>query len=123
MQRNPLIAVVDDDPSMRDAIAELLEVLDFDSAVFATADEFLAVVEEGGFACLVSDVRMPGTDGFNLVRQLARIAPELPVIFVSSIDDASTIRRAEQAGAIAFMLKPLDPDELEGWLSKALGPE
>ena len=120
MQRNPLIAVVDDDPGMCDAIAELLEVLDFESARFSCAEDFLADLIQRRFDCLVSDVRMPGIDGYELGRRVAALATELPVIFVSSSDVELTRVRALGTGR-AFLRKPLDADEFKRQVDNALG--
>lgn len=120
MQRNHLIAVVDDDAGMCDAIAELLEVMGFDSARFPSGEAFLLELAGRRFDCLVSDVRMPGMDGFELGRRTAALAPEVPVIFVSSIDDEQARSRASRVGGIAFLRKPLDPDTLQQALELAL---
>ncbi len=120
MQPIPIIAVVDDDPGMCDAIAELVEVLDFDSARYTSPEDFLADLADRRFDCVVSDVRMPVMDGFELARHLARIAPTLPVIFVSSIDDETTYRNVERAGGIAFLRKPLDIDDFQRCIVQAL---
>jgi FixJ family two-component response regulator len=121
LQRNSLIAVVDDDAGMCEAIAELLEVLGFETAQFSSAESFLASSAADAFDCLVSDIRMPGMDGFELGRRIAMLAPELPVIFVSSIDDEHARSMALRVGGVAFLRKPLDPDEFQRKIELALG--
>lgn len=84
----------------------------------------VAVVDDdpgAQFDCLVSDIRMPGIDGFELGRRTAAIAPGLPVIFVSSFNDELTKARAKRAGGAAFMAKPLDAEAFHALLSDALG--
>lgn len=108
MSRNRLIAVVDDDPAMCDAIAEMVEVLDCDSARFLLAEPFLAEMAVRDFDCLVTDIRMPGMDGFELAARVAKIEPFLPVIFISAIDDEVTQRNVIRAGGAAFLRKPFD---------------
>lgn len=120
MQHIPLIAVVDDDAGMCDAIAELLEVLDFETARFSSGQEFLAKLAHRRFDCLVSDIRMPGMDGYELGRRVAAIAPGLPVIFVSSSEDELERVRASRSGASAFLRKPLDADEFKFQIDLAL---
>ncbi|WP_232493133.1 response regulator [Novosphingobium kaempferiae] len=110
MSRNRLIAVVDDDPGMCDAIGEMVEALDFDSARFLSAEGFLAEAQVRDFDCLVTDIRMPGTDGFELARRVAQIAPALPVILISSIDDEMTRRKVGRVGGTAFLRKPCDAE-------------
>lgn len=122
MQRTPLIAVVDDDAAMCDAIAEMLEVMDFDCVRFSGAAAFLGALAMARFDCLVSDVRMPGMDGFELARGTAALAPDLPILFVSSIDDATVRGRAARAGVRGFLRKPLDPIVFAQALDLALYP-
>lgn len=105
---------------MCDAIAELVEVLDFRSARFLSALRFLEELEPERFDCLVSDVRMPGMDGFELGRRASAIAPGLPIIFVSSFDDEVTRSQAARVGAAAFLCKPVDADALLENLNAAL---
>ncbi|MGF7155425.1 response regulator [Novosphingobium gossypii] len=113
LQRNPLIAVVDDDAGMCDAIAELLELLEYESVRFSSGSEFLSDLEKRRFDCLVSDVRMPGMDGCELGRRVTALVPELPIIFVSSSEDELGRVRASRAGGYAFLRKPLDADEFK----------
>lgn len=120
LQYEPLIAVVDDDPGVCDAIAELLEVLDYDSARFSSAEAFLADVSKRQFACVISDVRMRGMDGVELGRRLASLLPKLPIIFVSSDDDELARARAARTDAVAFLRKPLDIEKFEHQLDRAL---
>ncbi len=120
MQLSYLIAVVDDDVGMCDAIAELLEVLDFDSARFSSAEAFLEALAERTFDCLISDIRMPGMDGLELGRRTAALAPGMPVILVSSMSEEHMRSRASRVGAVAFLRKPLDADELQIQVERAL---
>lgn len=120
MSRNRLIAVVDDDPGMCDAIGEMVEALDFDSARFLSAERFLLEVQVRAFDCLVTDIRMPGTDGFELARRVVEIAPGLPVILISSIDDQITRRSVARVGGAAFLPKPFDADTFLTCLANAM---
>lgn len=120
LQRSHLIAVVDDDAGMCDAIAELLEVLDFDSDRFSSAEAFLDALAQRSFDCLISDIRMPGMDGLELGRRTAMLAPGMPVILVSSMSDEHVRSRASRVGAVAFLRKPLNADQLQVEVERAL---
>ncbi|MDF0489954.1 response regulator [Sphingomonas sp. H39-1-10] len=120
LQRSHLIAVVDDDAGMCDAIAELLEVLEFDSDQFSSAEAFLSALAERSFDCLISDIRMPGMDGLELGWRTAILVPEMPVIFVSSMDNEQVRRKASRLGAVAFLRKPIDVDQLQLQVERAL---
>ncbi|MFB0871972.1 MULTISPECIES: response regulator [unclassified Sphingobium] len=120
MQHIPLIAVVDDDAGMCDAIAELLEVLGFETARFRSGQEFLSKLAQMRFDCLVSDIRMPGMDGYELGRRVAAIAPATPLIFVSSSEDELDRVRALGSGASAYLRKPLNAEDFKRQIDLAL---
>ncbi len=104
----PLIAVVDDDPAMRQALADLLEVFEFQCRAFGGAEDFLAVHSAGRFTCLITDLDLVTSSGLDLLRQVKLAEPGLPVIIVSAQDSASLRAQAERAGAHAYLAKPLD---------------
>jgi FixJ family two-component response regulator len=117
----PVIAVVDDDDGMREALSELIEVLDFESRPFEGGHSLLADFRPGVFDCVVSDVRMPGMDGLELQRRLRELDSSLPIIFVTSYDDTVTRSRAFEMGARTVLAKPVNADELFGHISDAIG--
>jgi len=102
----PLIAVVDDDESIREALQSLLRSVGFRAAVCASAEDFLQSSQLMDTACLIVDVRMPGMSGLELQRQLATAHCPIPLIFITAHGDAETRVQALSAGAIAFLDKP-----------------
>jgi FixJ family two-component response regulator len=114
-----MIAVVDDDESVRTAIRGVLESVGFNVMPFASAEEFLAR-QDGSFACLISDVKMPGIDGLELQRRLARKGSDIPIIFVSGYGSELSRSSALSAGAIGFLDKPFDDNALIELVQSAL---
>ncbi len=120
MSRAHLIAIIDDDAALRVALQELLAVLDFDCRTFADAAAFLLERQPGEYACVISDLNMPGMDGLALVQHLHTVEPALPVILISAQVDPAIRARALRAGAIAYLGKPIDDAVLHRHLVAAL---
>lgn len=108
----PIVAVVDDDESVRDALSSLLRSLGFAVAVFASAGEVLAWPGLGATGCLIADVRMPDIDGLELQRQLQARPRAAPMIFITAHADPEAEQRARAAGAVAFLRKPFEEPAL-----------
>ncbi len=108
----PVIAVVDDDPAMRDALCDLLQLADHRPVPFSGGRELLAAMAQRRFDLVVTDLRMPGLDGLALLRRLRARGRAPPVIVVSSAADAETRAQALAAGARACLDKPVAPDRL-----------
>lgn len=98
-----------------------MEVLDLDCLTFGSVDGFFASYAPGLFDCVVTDVRMPKTDGLEFQRRLKAVAPDLPVIFITAYADAQTKQQALAGGAHAFLLKPVEQSALHRCLREALG--
>jgi FixJ family two-component response regulator len=116
-----VISIVDDDPVVREATANLLRSLGLASAKFSSAEDFLSqdgVVDDT--TCLISDVRLPGLSGIDLQTRLRAEGKTTPVIFITAFPDEPLRRRALAGGAIAFFGKPYDADSLIDCLDKAL---
>ena len=110
----PIVFVVDDDASMLAGIESLLQSAGLTVRSFASASEFSRCDPTVGPACLVLDVRLPGTSGLELQRNLAADNPGLPIVFISGHGDTATTVRAMKAGALEFLSKPFrDVDLLE----------
>ncbi len=120
MSENPLIAVVDDDASMRGALRNLLRSVGFRAAAFASAEEFLQASQLQDTACAIVDVRMPGMSGLELQQHLATIQYPIPLIFITAHGDAEARARALRAGAVDFLYKPFSEEVLLRAIQSAL---
>jgi len=121
----PSIYVVDDDDAVRDSLEALLEPEGFIIRLYASADVFLMDLEENssvnsGSSCLLLDFNMPGKGGLDLLVVLAERASTLPVVVMTGNVDERTKTRALDNGAIAFLEKPVDADQLIDTLRNAL---
>ena len=99
----PVIAIVDDDPSVRRSLHRLVQAAGYPVETFASAREFLEWLPRGRAACLVLDVHMNELSGFDLQKRLA-----VPIIFITAHDDATTRERIEKSGAAGHLQKPFD---------------
>jgi len=118
-----LIAVVDDDASVRQAVGNLLHSVGYDSVGFDSAEAFLATAPLARLGCAVLDIKLRGISGFALQERLVQSAVALPIIFVTGHADPAMEQRALGAGAIAFLRKPIDAGALLGHIAHALaGP-
>jgi FixJ family two-component response regulator len=108
----PLISIVDDDASVRRSTQLLLRCSALRAEAFASAEEFLQSGRVVETACLLLDVSMPGLNGLALQRRLAEIDRPIPIIFLSARDDEVAERRVLQAGAAAFLHKPVGKEML-----------
>ena len=116
----PTIFVVDDQASVRLALAEMLSVFGYEVASYDSADALLATLDGGERGCVVADVRMPGTDGIGLVRELARRRIALPVVLISGHADVPMAVAAIKAGAEDFIEKPVDDVQLVAAINRGL---
>ena len=111
---NPTVFIVDDDASVRDALKRLLRSVGLRCELFGLAQEFLRYRRPDLPSCLVLDVRLPGTSGLDLQRQLADAEIQIPIIFITAHGDIPMSVRAMKAGAVEFLPKPFrDQDLLE----------
>jgi FixJ family two-component response regulator len=115
-----MVAIVDDDDAVREALSDLLLVLGVSCRSFDRAEVFLEEYVPGVFDCLIADVRMPGIDGLELQQQLRALDSTMPVIFVTSVTDPTTRVRALERGAHAYLTKPIAGDVLQRCLKSAL---
>lgn len=121
MPNVPVIAIVDDDEAVREALTDLLQVTGFESRSWASAEDFLADAAIGEVDCIIADVRMPGMDGLQMQERLRRRGSDTPVIFITSAEDPVTRRRALEGGAHAYLGKPVADALLLEHLRMALG--
>ena len=106
-----LVAIVDDDQSVQNALKDLMESAGLSARCFGSAEEFLESDERNQTACLVADIRMPGMSGLELQAKLNIEGPHIPIIFITAHSDAKMKLEAMNAGALDFLSKPFD-DEL-----------
>lgn len=120
MERSPLLAVVDDDESVRRALSRLLRVVGYRVEAFASAAQLQPACPGERYACLVLDVHLGGMSGLDLMEALRRAGSGVPVIIITARDDESAEERAAQGGASAFLRKPLDAEVLLEQVRRAL---
>ena len=116
----PLVAVVDDDESVRESLPDLLGEFGFAAHPFSSAEEFLTSDCPAQTRCLILDVAMPGVTGFDLQRELKLRGHSIPIIFISAHKDEVVRRRAFQQGAVEFLFKPFSYTALLQALNTAL---
>jgi len=109
---DPIVFVVDDDPSMREALADLIASVGLSVEAFKSAPEFLERTRPDAPACLVLDVRLPGLGGLDLQRELLRREAPIPIIFITGHGDIPMSVRAMKEGAVEFLPKPFRDQDL-----------
>jgi FixJ family two-component response regulator len=118
--KTQLIAIVDDDESVRSAIHGLLKSVGLKTQLFASAEEFLQSGQHSEIACLISDIRMPGMSGLELQARLAEEDCRIPIIFITAYGDTRMRMQAMRAGAVEFLGKPFDDKTLLDTVRAAL---
>ncbi len=120
MTDDATVFVVDDDASVRDALSLLISLKGLRAAVFASAEDFLAVYDPAWRGCLLTDLKMPGLSGLDLQQALRDRGVALPVVVLTAHGDVNTTRLALKAGAHDFLEKPVDDDVLMDVLTNAI---
>jgi len=115
-----LVAIVDDDELIRDALKGLMKEAGFSALVFPSAEEFLNSGELEHTACLIADIRMPGMSGLDLQSKLNENHYRIPIIFITARGDEKMRMQALRAGAVEFLTKPFDDEVLLDHLRAAL---
>jgi len=115
----PTVFVIDDDAGVRASIQGLLRAVGLRSESFETAEEFLRNEEPDGPSCLVLDVSLPGVSGLELQRKLADAGVRIPIIFVTGHGDIPMTVRAIKSGAVEFLTKPFDDEDLLNAIQQA----
>jgi two-component system, LuxR family, response regulator FixJ len=114
------VYVIDDDEAMRDSLDFLLGAAQFDVTLFGSAQQFLDALPGADFGCVVSDVRMPGIDGIELLKRLKANRSTLPVLIMTGHGDVPLAVEAMKLGAVDFLEKPFEDDRLVGMIEIAL---
>lgn len=117
---NPLVLVVDDDARVRESLADLLSSAGIDTLCFASAEAFLRSNVFPSAHCLITDVCMPGIDGWELHRRVSQSYPQVLTIFISAFQEQHAMEHARSVGAFAFLFKPFDGEELLRTVEAAL---
>jgi len=120
MKKNPIIMVVDDDSGVRNAMRSLLKSVGLESALYASAQEFLTAYQPAQPGCLVLDIRMPGMSGLELQQQLNMLGAVVPVIFMTGHGDIPMAVEAMQHGAFDFLQKPFRDQDLLDRIQRAI---
>jgi len=110
--KTKLVAIVDDDDSMRSALQGLLKAIGLPSQVFASAEEFLNSGQQHQTACLIADIRMQGMSGLELQARLNAEHCRIPTIFITAHGDTKMRMQALRAGAVEFLAKPFEDEAL-----------
>jgi putative two-component system response regulator len=118
--RTVRILVVDDEETIRLALGRFLRVRGYDVEAVPSGAAALAAIAPGRYALMLCDVRMPGVSGVDVVAQAHALDPQLAVVMLSAVNDAQTARSAFQAGAVDYLLKPVELAVLHGAVEKAL---
>ena len=116
----PIVFIIDDDQSVRTAIQGLLKSANLRSESFGTAEEFLRSKRRDGPSCLVLDVTLPGVNGLDFQRELVNAGFQIPVIFITAHGDIPMTVRAMKSGAVEFLTKPFEIEDLLNAIHQAL---
>ena len=132
MMSEPIVHLIDDDDAIRVSLSFVLEMNDLPAKTYGSAQDFLAVAQTLSIGCVVTDVRMPGMSGLELIRRLKERNVPLPVIVITGHGDVPLAVEAMRAGVVDFIEKPFDDAVLlrrvkvrepsPGWLSPAGAP-
>jgi len=120
LKKVPVISIVDDDPSVREATKGLIRSLGFAAEAFASAEEFLQSSRASDTSCLILDVNIPGLSGIALQSVLNARGQQTPIIFITAFPEERTRTRALDAGAVGFLTKPFKEENLIKHLGIAL---
>ena len=116
----PKVYVVDDDAAMRDSLNFLLDAANFEVALFESATNFLEVLPRLDFGCVISDIRMPGIDGIELLRRMKLLDSRFPIVIITGHGDVPLAVEAMKLGAVDFLEKPFEDDRLIGIIEAAI---
>ena len=119
MTQGLTVAIVDDEPDMRDSISQWLGLSGYRTEVFASAEDALKVIGPDWPGVVVSDIRMPGMDGMAFLKRLMGLDSGLPVIMITGHGDVPMAVEAMRLGAMDFMEKPFNPDRMTELVKKA----
>jgi FixJ family two-component response regulator len=117
----PTIFVIDDDASVRDAVSNLLESVGLQVRVFKTTEAFQNASRPEAPSCLILDIRLPGMNGLEFQDALEKAGVRIPIIFITAHGDVPMTSRAMKAGAIEFLMKPFQKEDLLAAIHHGIG--
>ena len=119
-EKNALVFIVDDDRDTRESLSNLIRSAGLSAQTFSSAQEFLAAERPKAPSCLLLDVQLPGLSGLDLQRELAKAGVKIPIIFITGHGDIPTSVRAIKAGALEFLTKPVNREDLLHAIQQAI---
>jgi FixJ family two-component response regulator len=119
-ESSPMIAIVDDDPSVREGLHSLIRSAGWRAEMFGSAQEFLARRSSEAPNCLVLDLQLPGLSGLDLQKRMAEVELEVPIVFLTGHGDIPASVQAMKAGAIEFLTKPVEEEDLLRAIQEAI---
>ncbi len=119
-ESGPVIAIVDDDTSAREGLSSLIRSAGWKAEAFASAQEFLDRLAPEAPSCLVLDLQMPGLSGLDLQKRMAEVGLEIPIVFLTAHGNIPASVKAIKAGAVEFLTKPFDEQELLQAIAEAI---
>jgi FixJ family two-component response regulator len=120
LPKDPLISIIDDDTSVREATKGFVRSMGYAAEAFASAEEYLESDRVADTACLITDIQMPAMSGADLQDRLIADGYRMPIIFVTAFPDSKMRARVLNAGACGFLIKPFSDESLIECLDKAL---
>jgi FixJ family two-component response regulator len=123
LAKRPVISIIDDDPSVREATRSLVRSLGYNAQAFSSAEEYLQSNHVENSSCLITDLHMPGMSGADLQDRLIADGRRIPIIFMTAYFEERIRDQVMDAGAFGFLRKPFDDESLIACLDKALNGE
>ncbi len=120
MKTSPRVYLIDDDASVRKSLSRLLRISGYEVEAFSSADEFLETCRMAQYGCIVLDLRMPGLSGEGLQDRLLTMKEALPIVVITGHGDLQIMASMMKKGAVAFLAKPFDDQELLDAIEAAL---
>ena len=116
----PVVFIIDDDPSMREALVDLFRSVKFDAEAFESSNAFLEGADRNRPGCIVLDVRLPGLSGLDFQTELDRTGSHMPIVFMTGFGDIPMSVRAMKAGAVDFLTKPFKDQDILDAVANAM---
>jgi FixJ family two-component response regulator len=121
LPKTPVIAIVDDDESVREALTSLIRSLGYSAVAFGCAEDLLKSKRRRRVSCMIADVQMPGMTGPELHNRLVASGAPIPTILITAYPDERARGRALQAGVLCYLAKPFDEDDLIACIRSVVG--